>query len=170
MARKCKCKICKTSLTTDIAYKVVNNSGKNEYYCSQQEYENFRSEIEYRHKFSLKLDEIFGGDPIINNYKWTLYNQMDMYTNEEIYNCLLVKEKDIVWALSTKLVGESEATQLRYTFGILKNSIRDTTRQLRITEQNSKKIEVLEETYTEEKTTVNKVERKGLMSKLKGIL
>ncbi|WP_024622474.1 hypothetical protein [Metaclostridioides mangenotii] len=174
MARKCKCRICKASLTTDIAYKVVNNSNKNEYYCSQKEYEDFRSQIEYRNKFSLKLDDIFGGDPIINNYKWILYNQISGYSNEEIYNCLLVKEKDIEWALSTKLVGENETSQLRYIFGILKNSIRDTSKQLYMIRNNNKKIEQIENSYMEEdrdeEIIVNKVERKGLMSKLKGIL
>ena len=43
MARKCKCKVCKTELMTDVAFKVTHN-GKNSYYCSESEYITERKE------------------------------------------------------------------------------------------------------------------------------
>lgn len=172
MARKCKCKICKSSLTTDIAYKVVNNRNQNEYYCNQEEYEERRKEIEYRTMFSLKLDEIFGGEPIINNYKWTLYKQMNMYTNEEIYNCLLVNKKNIEWALSEKLRDASETNQLQYVFAILNNSIKDTSKVYRKNKRPD--VVVIDDFYIEEENedvdSVFRATREGLMGKIKGIL
>ena len=38
MARKVKCKICKKELTSDKAYKVTDEKGRNCYYCSKEEY------------------------------------------------------------------------------------------------------------------------------------
>ena len=37
IGRKCKCRICTNKLTTDVAYCVKVN-GRNQYYCSEEEY------------------------------------------------------------------------------------------------------------------------------------
>lgn len=42
MPRFCKCQLCKANLTVDIAFKRMHN-GKNLYYCSQSEYEEFEN-------------------------------------------------------------------------------------------------------------------------------
>ena len=39
MARRVICKNCTNELTTDIAFKVTDEKGKNSYYCSKEEYE-----------------------------------------------------------------------------------------------------------------------------------
>ena len=41
IGRKCKCRICTNKLTTDVAYCVKVN-GRNQYYCSEEEYNKVR--------------------------------------------------------------------------------------------------------------------------------
>lgn len=173
MARRCKCKICKKNLTTDIAYKIVNSSGKNEYYCNKVEYDYSKKEKWFRHEFEIKLDEIVGYE-IINNYKRTLYNGLNTYTNEEIYNCLLDEEQSIKKALATILYGKNEGDILRYIFGILRRSIRDASLRLRREKEREKNNNSedfsLGEYYNESFVETNNVKKKGLMGIIKGNL
>ena len=48
--RKCKCKICKSELLIDEAYKVTNEKGRNQYYCSEKEYNDFLQEKQDKEK------------------------------------------------------------------------------------------------------------------------
>ena len=58
MSRKVKCKICKKQLTTDTSFKVVRN-GKNEYYCSVEEYENMLKEKAIKDECMELVAEVF---------------------------------------------------------------------------------------------------------------
>ena len=95
--RQVKCRICSTLNDIDKAYKNVHisPSGRrtNMYYCSEEEYLKNKSEQEYRVKFEKKFNDIMKYT-VINSYTKKLYNdiQKSGYSNEEIYNCLVMKE------------------------------------------------------------------------------
>ena len=169
--RQVKCRICSTLHDIDKAYKYVNikSSGKveNRYYCSEEEFLKFQSEKEYRVKFETKFNDIMKYT-VINSYTKKLYNdiQKSGYTSEEIYNCLLIKERDIVRALAYKRNIEDEKLRIKYVFAIIRNAMFDITlkkrREEKVNEINKKKdkdIEVVE--YKNNKR--QKQERKGIL-------
>lgn len=172
--RNVKCKLCRTPNPIDQAFKVIHTTSggvkSNQYYCSQEEYENDRNEKVCRNKFDLKMDELFGY-PVINNYKRTIYNTIlnGGYTNQEMYNCLLAKFSDISDSLGYRSDIENETQKIQYIYAIIKNSIRDITTENRrkdnlnnrLTDKESSVFDYYEDDIQE--LNVNKKEtKKGL--------
>ena len=65
IGRKCKCRICTNKLTTDVAYCVKVN-GRNQYYCSEEEYTELAKKKEEQVKC---FRNIAGISPTKSNYR-----------------------------------------------------------------------------------------------------
>lgn len=138
MARKCKCKICKTQLTTDIAYCITlttTKTPKNVYYCSEQEYRQEQSDIHFWKQCQYATDDILGY-PIVNNNRNKHMSEIIShgYTREQLHECISEQSEYIKKCLGLRQDIESENHKLSYMFAIIKNSIRD------ITEKNKSKL------------------------------
>lgn len=117
-----KCRICSKKIERTTAYKLVVDS-KNNYYCSEQEYKEWRHKIEIRDNAYNLIYDIFG-------YKVTntvLYKEVDelggIYGFSKISAYLQEKYGYICKALSKDF--NSEYTKIRYFTAILKNSLAD---------------------------------------------
>lgn len=131
-ARKCKCKICKKELTTDIAYLVehitTNGNKQKQYYCSKEEYENDRRDKELYKLCQYKTDEILGR-PITNNTRnKELAELHEQYSWEEIYRCIKAKADDIKFMIKQNDI-QGDYQQIRYLMQVIKNCIYDFTRE-----------------------------------------
>ena len=156
LARKCKCKVCKSNLMSDEAFCITINTTskpKNIYYCNEEEYRKEQSEIYFWKQCQLITDEILGY-PIINNQRNKLLSEIlnSGYTREELYDC--IKE------------------QASYMFAIIKGSIKDITDRNRRNKhiediKREEVVEIVEEHYEEVVIPTNK--RKTLLSRLKGV-
>ncbi len=120
--RKCKCKICKSELLVDEAYKITNVKGKNEYYCSEKEYNDFLQEkrdrvrcvnllcellkVPYAPSYMSKKLNIIGG-----HYDWAVvYKTIDF-----------VKDR-ITFAIENKEFA-NDSRMINYIFAIIENNI-----------------------------------------------
>ena len=121
MSRKVKCKICKKQLTTDTSFKVVRN-GKNEYYCSEEEYNELLKEKEERNKCLELISSVFGIEfcpPMVvkelNNIAkhYNYETIMDTFNDNEVKNT-------VSWFLDNN--GFNFGT-VRYVFTIISNNI-----------------------------------------------
>ena len=121
MSRKVKCKICKKQLTTDTSFKVVRN-GKNEYYCSEEEYNELLKEKEERNKCLELISSVFGIEfcpPMVvkelNNIAkhYNYETIMDTFNDNEVKNT-------VGWFLDNN--GFNFGT-VRYVFTIISNNI-----------------------------------------------
>ena len=121
MGRKVKCKICKKQLTTDTSFKVVRN-GKNEYYCSEEEYNELLKEKEERNKCLELISSVFGIEfcpPMVvkelNNIAkhYNYETIMDTFNDNEVKNT-------VGWFLDNN--GFNFGT-VRYVFTIISNNI-----------------------------------------------
>lgn len=142
MARKCKCRICGETLTTDTAYK-INNNGKNFYYCDSIEYENHINELENKVKILEIIDEILGYKCVNTIIYKELAKIYTGFNYKEILNCLN-KQKDIIADLINVNGIEKEFHKIRYIFTVIDRNISDDTNELnRIRKENNiKKIQV----------------------------
>ena len=173
--RQVKCRACSTLNNIDVAYKyehIKPSGGKiNMYYCSEEEFLEYKLEKEYRVKFEEKFNDIMKYT-VINSYTKRLYNdiQKSGYSNKEIYECLLEKENDIIRALGYRRDIRDERLRIKYAFAIIRNAMFDVTMKKRkedkvkIQENTSKDIEVAE--Y--KKRNIRKQERKGLLDIIGG--
>ena len=173
--RKVKCRICSTMNNIDEAYRYVHlkpsGGTLNMYYCSEDEFLKFKEEKEYRGKFEKKFNDIMNYT-VINSHTKRLYNEIQKsgYSNKEIYDCLVEKEREIIRALSYKRNIKDENSRIKYVFAIIRNAMFDVTLNKRKEEKISKieakdqNIEVSEYKRNEQ----NKHERRGLLDIIGG--
>ena len=143
MARKCKCKVCKAELMTDIAFKVTHN-GKNSYYCSESEYIAERKEIEsYKNLLSYISIEVLGYEEkqIIPPVLTKKINELrESYKDEVIYQCFKDNADNIKYWLTVKDF-RNEFGMASYIMAIINSKINDTYKewkenQKRLMQQN----------------------------------
>lgn len=121
MARKCKCKNCRTSLTTDIAYK-VKEGDKNVYYCSKEEYDTVIKEKEDKNRCITLLCDVMRipfAPPIlikeVNNLK-------QYYEYEVIIRAIKENGKTLNWFISNN-ADSSDYAKTRYIITVISNNI-----------------------------------------------
>lgn len=127
MARRCVCKICKKEGNTDIFYK-VNENGKNKYYCSKEEFDNYinnKNKREELLKFIaedvLELDEGQIINPIMIRKLTDLNN---FYDYEVIHNCFKGNKDTIQYWMKNKKF-KNEYGMISYIMKIIEGSIND---------------------------------------------
>ena len=121
IGRKCKCRICTNKLTTDVAYCVKVN-GRNQYYCSEEEYnkeqEKKRDKIECN-KYIAEIMRV----PCITPAMMKLVNGLNDYYDYKIIKRAFKDNKDsIQWALANKEFN-SEFAKCKYIISIILNNI-----------------------------------------------
>lgn len=122
MARKVKCKICKKELTSDKAYKVIDEKGKNSYYCSKEEYYNMMEEKENKSKCLTMLSEIFD----IEFCPPVVVKELNKIREYYDYNIIMetLKDQNVAetarWFLSNK---QFDYGCVRYVFTLVENNI-----------------------------------------------
>ena len=122
MSRKVKCKICKKQLTSDSAYKVTDEKGKNSYYCNEEEYSNMVKEKEDKNECLTMLSEIFNTEycpPMVVKELNNIAKHYDYKTIIDTFNDDEVKNT-VGWFLDNN--GFNFGT-VRYVFTIISNNI-----------------------------------------------
>ena len=143
---KCKCRICGTPHSTEDAYKIVVNN-KNQYYCSQEEYEKDLAQKkkiqEDKDKVYYLICDMFGYEIQNTQFfaEWTLWNKLK--SNEIIYKYLRENE-DYLQQICDKSFN-SEYQRIRYFSAVLKNSLRDFRPKVEVVEKP--KVVATEEHY-----------------------
>ena len=136
MSRKVKCKICKKQLTIDTSFKVVRN-GKNEYYCSEEEYNELLKEKEERNKCLELISSVFGIEfcpPMVVKELNNIAKHYDYKTIIDTFNDDEVKNT-VGWFLDNN--GFNFGT-VRYVFTIISNNI------ARVYKKRKKELEQIE--------------------------
>ena len=136
MGRKVKCKKCGKQLTTDTSFKVVRN-GKNEYYCSEEEYNELLKEKEERNKCLELISSVFGIEycpPMVVKELNSIAKHYNYKTIMDTFNDKEVKST-VEWFLDNN--GFNFGT-VRYVFTIIENNI------ARVFKQRKKELEQIE--------------------------
>ena len=131
MARA-KCKICRESLDTTTAYKVIsydtNGKEKRAYYCSQEEYE----EEENRKKKAADdkdrvyrlICDIICRKEIINTVLWKEWQLWNKVATDELIGQYLAENKVYLTSVIERL-DDIEFNRIRYLSAIIKNKLGD---------------------------------------------
>ena len=157
---KCKCRICGTQHNTEDAYKVVVNN-KNQYYCSQEEYEkdlaNKKKAAEDKDRVYRLICDIMGEKEILNTALWKEKIEWNKAFSDEFIAKYLQENQTYLTSAITRL-DSSQFAKIRYLSAILKNSLGDFKPK---TENVEKPKIMVEETIYEAPThTLNR--RRGL--------
>lgn len=124
MARKCKCKICKKELTTDVAYKVIANN-KNVYYCNEEEYQNELKEKQQKDNCYNTIKSILNEPFVTPMMKKEISKLKGFYSYIVIEKTFKECEENIKWFLNNKEYN-TEYAKIRYIITIIQNNINTT--------------------------------------------
>ena len=124
--RRCKCQICKKSLTTNTAYCVQLN-GKNKYYCSAAEYDDYMNQ-----KLAKELEET----QLYENIAYCIGKTVNTAVFREVaewkkvattskLNAYFLHNKETILNSINRMDFVNEYAKIRYFSAIVKNSIND---------------------------------------------
>ena len=156
MARA-KCKICGCDLDTNIAYKVVDKSGKSKYFCSKSEFE---AEEERKKKAQEDKDKVYrlicdimGEKDIINTILFKEWQEWLKVSDNAKIGDYLAKNKDYLSSVIARL-GSSEYARIRYLSAIIRDKIKAFVPRVEVAEKP--KITVDETIYEAPTQSLNK--------------
>ncbi|MFS1518606.1 hypothetical protein V1503_19395 [Bacillus sp. SCS-151] len=128
MARKCKCKICRTEGTTDTFYKVTNEKGKNSYFCSEEEYkQSLEEKVKYKELMCFISEQILGykeGQIVPPVLVKKIMQLKQFYNYEVILKAFELKKDDIHYWIIVKNFN-SEYGKVSYIMKIIEGCIND---------------------------------------------
>lgn len=155
---KCKCRICGTPHNTEDAYKVVVNN-KNQYYCSQIEYETDlakkKKAAEDKDRVYRLICDILGEQEIINTIlfkEWQVW--LKVADNEKIAK-YLEENRDYLSSVIARL-NSSEFARIRYLSAIIKDKIKGFVTRAEVVEKPRVKVEIDETIYEAPTHSLNK--------------
>ena len=130
----CKCRQCQNKLTLKESVKKIIN-GKNAYFCDDDCYQTFMSNlvIEQQRKEKAEADrgkvyrlvcEIIGRKEIINGILWKEWQIWNKVADNEKIGCYLEENKDYLRDVISRLE-DVEFNRIRYLSAILKNKLGD---------------------------------------------
>lgn len=122
MARKCRCKICGTTLTVDKAYKVTVG-GKNKYYCSEQEYNEYVFEANEKERCYDVITDMLNTVLLTPNQKRMINDIRRYYSYEVIIRTFKSCEKNIRWFVENKADSMTSFNADKYLVTIILNEI-----------------------------------------------
>lgn len=155
MARKVKCAICKAEIDKDEAFcieKVNEKTNKvtRKYYCSEDEYNEDKTNKSLWRELLVSIDYILGYT-CISKQKVNMLKEIENsgYSRKQLYSCIVNNKDEIKRYLDEKDILD-EYGKLSYIFACIKNKIKDTSENLNNTKYvgNSKCeiVDCLEET------------------------
>ena len=128
MARTAKCKICGKVLDTSVAYKLTSKSGKNAYFCTQEEFEaeeeRKRKAIEDRDKAYAIICRIIGRETIINTVLWAEWREWSKVADDAKLGQFLTENEEYLTSMISRLTN-AEFPRIRYLSTVLKNRLGD---------------------------------------------
>jgi hypothetical protein len=134
---KCKCRICGTPYDTKDAYKVVVNN-KNQYYCSQEEYETDlakkKKAAEDKDRVYRLICDIMNEKEIINTIlfkEWAVWNKVA--DNEKIGQYLEENQEYLTSVIAR--LQSSEFARIRYLSTIIKDKIKGFVPKVKVVEK-----------------------------------
>jgi hypothetical protein len=138
MARSCTCKICKKKGNTDAFYRVVDENGKNKYYCNKFEYESFMIGKEKKDSLIKYIaTEVFNYDdgqivpPILLK---KLHELNNFYDYDVIRETFQVSKDNIQYWISVKNFS-SEYGMISYLMKIVEGNINDVYKKWKFQQQ-----------------------------------
>lgn len=134
---RAKCQICKTPLDTNMAYKVVDKTGKNKYYCSQAEFEAEESRKkkakEDKDKVYRLICDIMGEREIINTILWKEWVVWNKVADNGKIGKYLEENKDYLSSVIGRL-DSSEFARIKYLSTIIKDKIKEFVPRVKVEE------------------------------------
>lgn len=122
-----KCKICGNKIDRKCAFKVIVNE-KNNYYCTEEEYNEWKSNKDIKDSIYEVIFNIFG-HKTINTILYKEINEIgNLYGYKNILN-YINDNKNYLYSVMQKEF-KSEYAKIRYFSAILKNNISDYTKKL----------------------------------------
>lgn len=117
-----KCKGCNNKIERNEAYKIILK-GKNEYYCSEDEYRSIQDERSSRENLLRKVELIF--NEVVTNtvLHKDLKTLSDKYTYRFIFNYVNDNEKKLTSVMSRNF--DNQFGKIKYFVTILKNNLAD---------------------------------------------
>ncbi len=117
-----KCQICNSKIERDSAYKITVKD-KNLYYCSDQEYLNYKQNLKDKDDVYIEIDNIFNRK-VVHTILFKEVNELaQIYTYKIVLSYLRANNNYLKDVLKRDFV--SEYAQIRYFTAILKNSLKD---------------------------------------------
>ena len=161
----CKCKYCRSSLTTTTAY-MEYVKDKKFYFCNQDHYEEYIKQEEenavkkakaeeLENKFYNLMCEILSVDKITNTALWKEKKELKAAYSEELIISCLEENKDWITNTVNKLDGNIYG-KIRYVSTILKNKLGDYKPKMEIKEAEKPKVRVDESFYDISSSVHNK--------------
>ncbi len=140
MARKCKCKLCGKSLTTDIAYRIKIND-KNAYFCNYEESQTYKKRKEDRilleEYIRLEILNYDEGQRLPN----LLYKQInkisESYGDEILLETFKQQTKTIKYYNQHKDF-KNEGMQIMYIMAIINNNINTVYKNFKLMKKQEK--------------------------------
>lgn len=120
MGRKCKCKVCKAELNTDMAYRVGEIGKKPRYYCSEIEYKKEEAVRQTRIKLN-ELEREYLGD----TYNTAICKEEKMWGGDFEKVISFIENNRSSFDRMNTIVFQSEYAKIRYFSAIIKNGIND---------------------------------------------
>lgn len=122
MARQCKCKACGAVGTTDTFFLVkVNN--RNQYYCSEEEYNEINKENKDKERMYEVFADILGYDYLTPNFRKKLAEIPE--SPAIIVDTFNRKRSDIIYAINNKTF-QNDFLKFSYILAIVKNNVQET--------------------------------------------
>lgn len=127
---KTKCFICGKEVDKKTAFKMPYTTNKNHYYCSEEEYNEYKAEKDKDEKFQLDVRAFFDLDfEITNERSWkemhTFFAELrKSYSREQILWYLEQNIDIIIDAVNKKQPFSYEFVMCRYITAIIKNNIK----------------------------------------------
>ena len=137
MARKVKCKICGKWLTNDTAYKITIN-GKNQYYCTKEEYEHMKKEQETKEECYKYAEELINL-PYSALMRKKINELAKYYEYEVIYRCFKADRDKISFWVNNKTFNNEHAL-VSYIMAIISGNINDINKQYKKEQEDLKKL------------------------------
>lgn len=128
MARRVVCQICKAEGTNETFFRVQDDNGRNKYYCSQEEYENYIREQEERKRLleyiALEILEYEDGQ-IVPPVMVKRINKLHEFYPYEVIHETFSRNKDSIhyWIKVKKFT--NEYGMVAYVMAIIEGSIND---------------------------------------------
>lgn len=125
---KVKCKACGDKIERDEAFKIIRerpSGNTNEYYCSEDEYDNIQREKDSKYKCYETVRNIINIKMINPTWIKNINTIREFYDYNVIEKCFKENEDQIKWSIYNKDF-KSEHIKSKYILAIIANNIEDT--------------------------------------------
>src|SRR5690606_1236943 len=145
MARRVTCRICKKKGDTDTFFRVTDDKGKNKYYCSQKEYDNYNKEIENRYNLMKYIAEDIldyqDGQIVPPVLVKRISELRRFYEYEVIKKCFEICKEDIQYWMGAKNF-TNEYGMISYIMKIVEGNMNDTYNKWKFQQNQQQRQEV----------------------------